>query len=262
MKNMASVLALTLGFSTALCATATTSYGTDMEQKDAQVSVGENANPELLGPHWNVGDEWIVETETRSEQRSKGNEREVVWSKPIRWKFRVEAVEKNDDETLFRTTIVCLEENPINPKLAIWLDGDSGALVRLESTLTFAGKETTFVETYVGKDGYSPVIGTIPAIPLDMPLFNSQKRLDGKKKQAYSIFQGRQTKSGNDVVFLRRIEQTTNPEPETEAQSGAGVRVMLKSGSDYAIQIWNPGKPWASFGDNGTTRFRLIEDAK
>ena len=87
MKNTATVLALALGLAAATHTPAPAHYGADAAPTDAQVSVAENAGSELLGPHWSVGDEWIVETETRSEQYAKGNEREVVWSKPVRWKF-------------------------------------------------------------------------------------------------------------------------------------------------------------------------------
>jgi hypothetical protein len=258
MKNTATVLALALGLAAATHTPAPAHYGADAAPTDAQVSVAENAGSELLGPHWSVGDEWIVETETRSEQYAKGNEREVVWSKPVRWKFIVEAVEQIDDKELLKASIICLEENPLNPKLAIWLDSDSGVLVRLESTSTFGGKERTFEETYVGEDGDSPVLGTIPALPLDIPFFKIQKGPGVNQQYSYSTFQGKPTKTSRDLVFFRRIEQSV--EPNANDQTGVSFRITLKSGSDYAIQIWNPGKPWASFGDNGTTRFRLVED--
>ena len=223
-----------------------------------------------LGPQCKVGDSWTVETSTvQFTSAVESAEKRVK----VQWQFKVESIEQVADRDCFRILAECIAANRNQPEVIIWVDCASGMLARVTSRVPVRGSWAEFTETYLSNDGAAvPVIGVIPVLPLDMPIFESDENsgdvsFKSLEPKSYDICSGDIHEKGLDTVgFTREVSQTvTRPDTimmksidETLPQDTT-VQVEIGSGQQSVKQVWAPGNPWPVYSDNGVTESRLLD---
>jgi hypothetical protein len=226
-------------------------------------------DPARLRPRWEVGDQWIVQTASLQSQAATVEEARTRTT-PIRWKFSVEAVEPVDRHDCYRVAIRSLVAGRAQPATTIWVDCQSAALRRLRTQLPVAGGFRTVIESYGFPGGEpSPVLGPIPALPIDMPIFvpGHAKSLETFGYECAIGPPG--AKDPQDLRFGFEVEQRVSRPasdvkrllPELFAKDAAGpplVEVRLKRFDRQVRQLWQPGQPWPTYTDNGVTVGRLV----
>jgi hypothetical protein len=235
-----------------------------------QIQQQQNAAYPKVGPHWQIGTTWRVETTNLQRQSTMQRQ-----SKPVVWIFTVVGESKIVGRDCYEVVIQCQEEADRQPHISIWLDRASGMLMRVTTKTLVRGQWRTLTETFAVPEGKSvAVLGTVPSLPLDMPLFTAEtgsKDIDG---MTYEIVTGTKgAKNLGEVGFTCKIEQTIKPVSDDPLQVPAGakalggtinlkdaVEVELKNGSTKRVrQLWLPGKPWAIYSTNGVSESRLLD---
>ena len=223
-----------------------------------------------IGPHWKVGTTWSVETINL--QKPGTGQRQ---SKPVIWVFTVVGETTIGSRNCFEVAIRCKDGLDWQPRVSIWVDKVSGMLMRVTTLTLVNGRWRTFTETYSVPEGKSvAVLGSIPSLPLDMPLFTvsvGSKDLDG---MTYEVITGSKgAKALNETGFTYKIDQVIKPVTPASSKELAGaktldtslnlnesVEVELKSGSAKRIrQIWVPDCPWPIYSTNGVSESRLLD---
>jgi len=223
-----------------------------------------------VGPRWKIGTTWRVETTNLQKQGPAQRQ-----SKPVVWVFTVVAETKIGNRTCFEVTIRCQDDAGRQPRISIWVDKVSGMLLRVSSQMLVRGQWRTFTETYTVPEGKSvAVFGSIPSLPLDMPLFITDagsKYLDG---MTYEVVTGaRGAKSLGEVGFTHKIDQVIKPISEEKSKELANakslgetislvdaVEVELHNGPTKRIrQLWVPDCPWPVYSTNGISESRLLD---
>ena len=240
------------------------------KQTQAQSQRQQGATYVKVGPHWKIGTTWRVETVNLQRQGTVQKQ-----SKPVVWVFTVVAETKIGDRNCFEVAIRCQDNSGRQPQISIWVDKVSGMLVRTMTQTLVRGQWRTVTETYAVSGGKSvAVLGSIPSLPLDMPLFTVEagsKDLDG---MAYEVVTGAQgAKAQGEAGFTYKIEQTVTPLSDEKSEELAGakslsdsfslknaVEVELKSGPRSRVrQVWVPDNPWPVYSTNGTSESRLLD---
>ncbi len=250
-------------------------------QSQIQQRQAQNQKPRKIkefGPNWQIGDYWIVESVNRQSQSS-----EQRVERPVRWLFEVVGTARVQGRDCYQTKITAMENSPSTPVAHIWVDAETGALVRVATQTLVRGQWVERVQTFQGKDGKaSPVFGIVPCLPLDMPLFaeNGAKSV-GEVESFYTAVgdSDAQTPDGRKAVggaksFAYRVKTTTTRVPSPGAKGSVdfkalkiegakgldqAVEVKMDAGPKTSRQIWTPGTPWPVYSANETSESRLIE---
>ena len=224
---------------------------------------------EDVKPRWRVGDRWVVETRTLLLQATP-EKQGIARGKPIRWRFHVERIEKIAGVECYRVEVRCLEEGPRQPATTLWADRRSLAPRQLQTQLPVAGGFATVAESYRFPGGQpAPVQSPFTALPLDMPVFLGHVK--GAQTYSYEAVVGYAgEKALGDVGFAFDVQQNVAQlEPAQvkglihdafakDLRSRPVTEVRLKSSQREVRQLWQSGRPWPSYSDNGTTEARLI----
>lgn len=218
-----------------------------------------------LSLRWQVGDQWTVETASlQTQARAR--------SKPIRWRFTVQRIEKLQGRDCYRVVIRPSDPAAKGPVTVLWVDRVHKTLRQVQAQLPTAAGYRTMTESYASGSGQaSPVVGPLTALPIDLPLFTDQgiKNLGPYRYETTSGPVG--TKAIGDVGFSIEIRQEFMRPDDAGVKSLLGedvlkslserplIEVHLDTPSYQTRQLWQPGQPWPTFADNGTTQSRLVE---
>ncbi len=231
-----------------------------------------------FGPNWQIGDYWIVESVNRQSQSS-----EQRVGRPVRWLFEVVGMARVQGRDCYQTKITAMENSPAAPIAHIWVDSETGALVRVATQTYVRGQWVERVQSFQGQDGKAaPVFGIVPCLPLDMPLFaeNGAKSV-GEVESFYTAVgdsdaqpQDGAKSAGGAKSFAYRVKTTTTRVPGPGAKGSVdfkalkiegakgldqAVEVKMDAGPKTSRQIWTPGTPWPVYSANETSESRLIE---
>lgn len=213
--------------------------------------------------NWQPGDRWVVETTPRmsaSSSHSSGTK--------LRWSFEVTGTETVLERECWHASIRCPDAGIRGPKVEIWVDRQNGMLLRASSRLDYGTHKAELTETYVTPDGKAvPVLGMIPALPLDMPILDGVSgRTKSLEPQIYQTLTGSgRTKDLGDPGFANMVSQSIQPARNSvfkslnSSQTSENVRVEIHTANRTIQQIWTPGKPWPIYSSNGVTESRLVE---
>jgi len=237
------------------------------EQQGAERAV----DPGTIRPQWQAGQQWTVETATRQTQ-ADDPQRARTRGRPVRWQFTVEGTEKLDGRECFRVSIRCLLPGRARPASTLWIERGSLAIRQFQTQMLVQGQFRTVTESYQFAGGKpSPVLVPLTALPLDLPVLQS----DGSKGAgsfSYRAISGPAgTKTVGEVDFAIQVRQRLSL-PETEQIKGLlddeyakdlrlhpAVEVRLTAPGREVRQLWQAGRPWPVYADNGVTEARLIQ---
>ncbi len=229
-----------------------------------------NAQAAEVGPHWVVGDAWTVETQTVQTPSSSAN----TSGTPVEWNFTVAAEEPTASKDCFRVEITCADTSRPQPNATIWIDRETGMLVRLTSRIPVGNAYSEYSETYqMTENTPTPVLGIIPSLPLDMPIFGEivthRKSLE---PMCYISSGDNGAKGLNGPRFAYEVRQTMEAVPAAQMKSLGGaaengkqnVNVKINVGTQSVEQVWTEGKPWPVYSSNGasTSRLKAFRPAK
>lgn len=217
-------------------------------------------------PKWSVGDEWVIETQTRPIQGRSADAAEQS-SPKIRWTFKVAGIEKVDGADCYRVEIACERNDSVRgPSAVIWCQSDTMFLRQIECQVPAAGQWRTMKESYRHADGLAPVLSPINAIPLDLPAFLPA----GSKATHFVVESSPKATGAKDVTslrFARSVQQSVKAPSEELMKSlppfaksiGApAMEVILEGPGQKVTQVWKAGAPWPIYSDNGRTHATLI----
>ncbi|MDO4576206.1 MAG: hypothetical protein Q4D98_13445 [Planctomycetia bacterium] len=218
---------------------------------------------EELGLNWQLGDRWTIETQTIQSPASFRNKDGGT----VEWNFQVAGNEKVSGKDCFRVEITCADSSRPQPNVTIWVDRDSGMLMRLTSRIPVDGKYTEYTESYSMADGVpTPVMGIIPSLPLDLPIFSRTLRNSKSlEPQVYESVAGTgQGKDINEMRFAYAVTQTVSALSTNQMKSlsnddsdSQGVAVQIEAGNRKVEQVWKEGRPWPIYSTNGVSVSRL-----
>jgi hypothetical protein len=236
---------------------------------DPKPSAQREADLQHVKPLWRLGDQWIVETTTLPIQ-VRDELTQTSRTRPIQWQFTVQRFEKAIDDC-FRIEIRCLLSGPPQPVTTLWIDRQTQTLRQVQTQIPVAGEFRTVVENYETANGQpAPVLGMLTALPVDLPVFQGGQK--GLQKYVYQSWSGPAgTKALGEIGFGQAVEQEVlQPQPEQvksllpeeftkDLAERPVVEVRLKGDLRQVRQIWQAGRPWPVYIDNGTTICRLRE---
>ena len=247
----------------------------DQAQVQAQTPVQKPRKNRKYGPDWQVGDYWIVESTNR--QTQSGAQRQA---QAVRWRFEVVGMARIQGRDCYQAKITAIDVAAGSPVAHIWVDSETGALVRVATLTLVRGEWVKRVQTFQGANGKSTgVFGSIPCLPIDMPLFSEDgsKALAGEE-EIYAAVDGDDdgSKALNDAApnFAYKVKTSTQALTEDGAKAlldgskglldGAkglddAIEVTMDGGSRKARQIWTPNSPWPVYSANDTCEARLVE---
>lgn len=245
--------------------------GVPSSEADRGKEPGHEVNLEPLKPQWNVGDRWIVETSTLRIQVAD-KQRSPSRGRPVRWQFTVRGIEKRGEGECFRVEICPLLPGRAQPVTTLWVDRGSLGLRQFQTQLPVAGGFRTVTESYRPAGGQpSPVLGPLTILPVDMPVFLSGAEKGSTTFLYETIVGPAGEKAVGDVSFTMEVQQSVSrPKPEQikglwddafakDLQARPVVEVQLKCFDRRIRQFWEPGRPWPTLIDNGTTQARLVK---
>jgi len=237
----------------------------------AEDRTSDPAGTESFKPQWNVGQSWIVETQSLQVQtREKPADQDPM--PVVQWQFTVEEKEKLAGRNCYRVQVQCREQGRPQPQVTLWVDADSLALRQFQTQLPVPGGFRTITESYRFEGNQpAPVMTPLTALPVDLPLF-----LPGKTKGLHSfqyetVASPAGQKAIGEVGFAYSIQQTIDT-PKPEGVKGLfhegfvkslPVRpvatVRLKTFDRDVRQVWQAEQPWPAYTDNGSTVARLVK---
>lgn len=230
-------------------------------------------------PHWGLGDSWTVETVNRRIQvRNDVDKPPLV--EPIQWHFAVSRFEKSLESDCVRIEVTCDGGQGRQPKTVLWIDRKSKALRRVTTQIpTLEGFREISVQYEFDSGQPAPVLGPLTALPIDMPIFQTAG-VKGLESFEYTSFQGAAEAKGLDQIgFAEQVEQRIAQVPADEVrkllrgsfekslEDGPVAKslndepvtdVRLVSQGNEIRQLWQPGRPWPIYSDNGITVCRLV----
>jgi hypothetical protein len=229
-----------------------------------------------VGSQWQTGTTWTVEArnwQTQGFQQQQQN--------PVQWVFTVAGETTFVGQNAFVINIRCKDGGETAPRITIFIAKQSGMLLKTQTQQYIQGQWKTFTDSYApakGIDGNAKpvaVLGTIPALPLDMPLFGAERSKD-IEGMSYELLSGDgKSKAIGETGFVYRVNQNVKPLTEDKAKTlfanpvgvkaidhpvdlSNAVEVEIQSGAKKIQQIWTPDAPWAVYSNNGTSESRLI----
>ena len=223
-----------------------------------------------VGRNWKIGTTWSVETINLQRQGAMQKQ-----SSPVVWVFTVVGETKIGTRDCFEVVVRCKDDSDRQPHVSIWVDKVSGMLMRTTSSTLVKGQWRTFTETYSVPEGKSvAVLGSIPSLPLDMPLFTEETGSKDIGGMTYEVISGNLgAKALGEIGFTYQINQSVKPVSEEQSQELTGakslaaslnlkdaVEVELKIGTKSRCkQIWLPDTPWPVYSTNGISESRLLD---
>ena len=236
----------------------------------ARSVVAQEIHLQAYKPTWHVGEQWIVETLNQPFQIRR-SPTSAPKPRPVRWEFRVQAIEKIDRWECFKATIECLTTDGPKPRTTLWIDRQSMMLKRMQTELPFQGKVRTVTENYVSRSGQpAPVLTGSTVLPLDLPLFQAGTK--GVEKFSYETRLGPEgTKAADEISFAYGVEQRMTPAKPDQVKGVLPneytkdlvrkpvIEVRLRTTGSEVRQLWQPGFPCPVYSDNGVMQARLIE---
>ena len=249
------------------------------EQEKSDKAKLNQGNMRTITPRWGLGDRWTVETVNRRlHVRSKPGEDRVV--EPIQWHFAVSRFEKSLDSDCFRIEVTCAAGPERQPRTILHVDRESMALRRVTMEIpTLDGFQQVSVGYEFESGQPSPVLGPLTALPIDLPAFLAGGA-KGLETFEYTSFHGTAEAKGLDQLgFTERVEQRVAQVPAADVRkllSGSFEKslendlvaksldtqpitdVRLASQDLEVRQLWQAGKPWPIYSDNGLTVCRLV----
>ena len=215
-------------------------------------------------PEWQVGDQWVVETQTPQTQTASP---QAAIAK-ARWRFTVEAVEPMAQADCFR--IVCRPADAQEPKTVVWVDRKTTAIRQIQTQLPTPAGYKTVTESYQSTTA-APVVGPLTVLPIALPQFSQPgiKSLDAYQYETISGPGG--IKAAGDVGFSTDIRQTfSKPSADRiknlfdeqhikSLEDRPLVEVHLSTPVETVRQVWAEGAPWPVVADNGLTVARLVQ---
>ncbi|MDR2756365.1 MAG: hypothetical protein LBC20_11715 [Planctomycetaceae bacterium] len=241
---------------------------------DILFSVSVNAQqspPVVVGTNWKIGTQWAVQAQNLQTQNATPPQQQQA---PIVWIFTVQGQTKIQDRDCYQVQIRCREAAEQQPQITIYIDKQTGMLVKTQSQQIVQGQWQTQTDSYrVPQGKAAAVLGTIPCLPLDVPLFSVTQ--DGSKalgdtEMVYEIVSGNNdnAKSLDEFGFTYKVKQSikrVTPEGAKSLGNDAktlgddAVEVELQSGKQIIKQVWTSSSPWAVYSNNGTSEARLIK---
>jgi hypothetical protein len=226
-------------------------------------------------PKWAVGDTWTIETVSEKIQGREATPARK--SPPIRWQFRVAELEKLAGRDCYRIEVECLARGRIRPKSVMWVDEESGFLRQYQTELAVNGKMRPIVESYDhAKDEPAPVVTPISAVPIVMPAFAKKGSKSSKAVNSFTytsapVPAGAKAKDLGMTSFAYEVSQTANIAGAKALEVLPGGRakdldakpitqVNINTPHERVTQLWQAGKPWPVFVDNGVTKAYLVND--
>lgn len=227
-----------------------------------------------IGPSWKIGTSWVVETKNIQNPISRKQE-----SKPVRWTFTVAGESKIGNRDCYEIRIHCNDPSNRQPRVTIWADKHSGMLMRTMTQQLIQNQWQSFTDNYSVPEGKSTaVLGTIPSLPLDMPLFTEDAKSKDIEGMSYELIPGNKgSKNLGEPGFAFNIKQSIKPISDEKSKSLTddprskslteticlqdAVEVELHGGMSKSTvrQIWTPDAPWPVYSTNGISESRLIE---
>jgi hypothetical protein len=230
-----------------------------------------------VGSKWQTGTTWTVETRNLQTQSFQQQQQ-----KPVQWVFIVAGETKFADQTAFVINIRCKDGDTTAPRVTIWVAKQSGMLLKTQIQQYIQGQWKTFTDSYYsaakGIDGNTKpvaVLVTIPALPLDMPIFGAE-RSKNIEEMSYELISGNgRSKAIGEAGFVYRVYQNVKSLSEDKVKTlfanpaGAkaidnpvdlsnAVEVEIQSGAKKIQQVWTSDAPWAVYSNNGVSESRLI----
>jgi hypothetical protein len=228
----------------------------------------EAVRPSKYKPTWQVGQQWLLETThapTQARHDGKGSQPSTV-----RWRFTVQGKEKIGGHDCFKVEAQCLAGGKAQPVAALWADARSMALRQVQVRLPVQGQFRTITESYQGAKGQAAAVLTpLTALPLDLPVFAEDK---SAQRFGYEVISGPGgVKALGDIGFAIEVEQkTVAPEPASvkalladdfrkDLEARPVLKVELRAPGRKVVQLWQEGRPWPVYSDNGAVQARLLE---
>ncbi len=172
----------------------------------------------------------------------------------------------------FQAKITVVDAAPGSPVAHIWVDYETGALVRVATLTLVRGEWVKRVQTFQGSNGKATgVFGAIPCLPLDMPLFSEDgSKALGGGEEIYSTVDGDEGSKALDAAaprFSYKVKTSAQPLSAEGAKAlgggaeglGDALEVTMDGGARKARQIWTPNSPWPVYSANETSEARLVE---
>jgi hypothetical protein len=241
-----------------------------LAQEPQPVNRSATVNLSQLLPHWQPGDQWVVET-TSLLLQTRGAV-QPVRSRPIQWQFTVQRYEKVIDDDCFRVEIRCLLPGPPQPATVLWVDKKTHVLRQITTQIPIPGGFTTLTENYEFPSGQpSPVLGPLTALPLDFPLFHGGEA-KGLEKFSYEASVGPAgTKALGDLGFSFDVQQDVQVAPAEQVkgllsdeftkdlETHPAIEVKLQKFDRKVRQVWQAGLPWPAYSEDAQTKCKLVK---
>lgn len=223
-------------------------------------------------PRWNTGDSWIVQTSTAQVQERHSADAGARRQKAA-WLFRVEGNEQLGPDNCLKVAVNCSSSSNKSPVVIFWADEATGQLRQVQTNIPSQGKIRSAVERYDSDLKSSAVMGTLSALPLDMPSFSQEE--NEAKDSKYRVFGAPVgAKDAGLIGFGYQVHQAArqaDPEfirktlPDGLAKSvkpKAYIDVSMTDGQRTVRQLWSDGDSWPAYSNNGITESWLVSVKK
>jgi preprotein translocase subunit SecD len=223
-----------------------------------------------VGANWKPGTQWAVQAQNLQSQSASLKQRQQK-PEPVVWIFTVQGETKIQNRPAYQVQIQTKDQGQSQPQVSIYIDKQSGMLLKTQSQQLVQGQWQTQTVQYAVPDGQSvAVLGTIPCLPLDVPLFSEPadgSKAFGDTEMSYELISGDEpdgAKSLDEPGFAYQIKQSVKPVSQEGAKAfgdaapSDAVEVELQGGKQTVKQIWSASSPWAVYSNNGKTEARLI----
>lgn len=222
-----------------------------------------------VGPNWQIGMRWFVQTQNLQSQQTDPN----VKPGGVVWMFHVIGENQVEGRDCFQVKVQCEDKSSNEPLVYIWVDKATGMLVKTTTQVFVQGQWRNFTETYLNRSGNATaVLGSIPSLPLDMPLFSIEPGSKNLGGMAYEIVAGDTgSKSVGNLGFACLVSQTLKPISVQGAKTIEGAKSLDGLSLQEAIevemqgsvtggvkQVWTPDTPWPIYSTNSSSVSQLI----
>lgn len=222
-------------------------------------------------PQWQIGDRWTIATATRPMQ---GRIELPMKTQRTVWRFEATAKEKVDGHACVRVEVRCLSKSGVRPRTTLWLDESSLLLRQIRTEVAVAGKMQPIVESYAASASHAAVIAPFTALPIAMPVFLPPGSKQAKKSYRYvsrPVASG--AKDGGLVRFTHEcVQSIASPSAKSlkrvpkqfakSLEARPAIEVRLSDHARTVIQLWQSGKPWPTYVDNGVTESWLLHASR
>ncbi len=216
-------------------------------------------------PHWQVGQQWTVETVSQQQQAA------IQQQSPVkaRWQFQVEAVEQLQGKPCWR--IAVRPTDAPHPQSHIWVTQSTQAIRQIETELPTPQGYQKITESYQSGGQAAPVVGPLSVLPIALPQFPEPGVKAIGTFQYDTVSGPGGIKAVGEVGFSTEIAQRI-VQPSAELLKAMSADEHIKATVNRPLaevelatpdvtvrQVWRENSPWAVFTDNGVTQARLID---